>query len=167
MSPWRRAGVFFGEVSTESLFHCSISVCGPSPTYNSTSLSGPWPSQNFILFSRGLTIVDMCVTQFSSPTVHQSHHTRSLTTGISTHTARWRNTDSSLSLSHRTHSPMPRWRGTHTHRTGHSSVTLSLSHTHRTGWTGSEPPTTQEEEALCAFCCVIFAICGRSQCMAR
>ena len=49
--------MFFGEVSTESLFHCSISVCGPSPTYNSTSLSGPWPSQNFILFSRGLTIV--------------------------------------------------------------------------------------------------------------
>ena len=40
------------------MFHCSISVSCPSPTYKSTSLSSSWPSQNFILFSRGLTIVE-------------------------------------------------------------------------------------------------------------
>ena len=28
-----------GEVSTETMFHFSSSVSGPSPTYNSTSLS--------------------------------------------------------------------------------------------------------------------------------
>ena len=48
---------FMGEIATNLRPHCSISVSGLPPTYNSTTLSRPCPSQDFILVPRGLTIV--------------------------------------------------------------------------------------------------------------
>ena len=48
---------FVGEITTDLRIHCSISVSGSPPTYNSTTLSRPCPSRDFILLPRGLTIV--------------------------------------------------------------------------------------------------------------
>jgi hypothetical protein len=49
---WR--GLWGGEIATNLRPHCSISVSGRPPTYNSTTLSSPCPSRDFYFIYPGV-----------------------------------------------------------------------------------------------------------------